>query len=109
MKDSEACRISGAQFLSNYKSRGSERFVPFDVGGVAAGSPYVQLFLGLNRPSFPNASIGNPAEISKSLSAPNKQPLTLLKPTPIDGKLEWLEPYLPPEAKKVIERHCCPK
>ena len=58
-----------------------------------------------NRPSFPNASIGNPAEISKSLSAPNKQPLTLLKPTPIDGKLEWFEPYLQPQ--KVIER-CFP-
>jgi hypothetical protein len=39
MKDSEACRISSAQFLSNYKSPESERFVPFDVGGVVAGSP----------------------------------------------------------------------
>jgi hypothetical protein len=47
MKDSEACRILSAQFLSNYKSPESERFVPFDVGGVVAGSPHVQLFSGL--------------------------------------------------------------
>ncbi len=47
MKDSEGCRISGAQFLSNHKSPESERFGPFDLRGVVAGSPYVQLFSGL--------------------------------------------------------------
>jgi hypothetical protein len=48
------------------------------------------------QPKYPKAC---PHQTSK--------PLTLLKPTPIDGKVDWLEPYLPPEAKKVIER-CFP-
>jgi hypothetical protein len=73
MKDSEACRISGAQFLSNYKNPESERFVPFDVGGSLPAVLTYNYSQACNRPSFPNASIGNPAEISKSLSAPNKQ------------------------------------
>ena len=71
MKDSAACRISGAQFLSNYKSPESERFVPFDVGGSlpavltcnysqACNRP-IGVGNGFRHPRPPNRACGSPA------------------------------------------------